>query len=169
MNKARYYALLFLIALICAGCTAFVQEPRVSISSTNIVGIDTSGLDLEFLVAVDNPNRFDLALQGYTFDLQILALPFARGGSPLKSVFPAGKQSHMRLPMRISYGDLIEIIKRRPDLDKIPYQVDARLNIETPVGEMILPVNRTDLISIPESYRPSSYLKRFMQPLLELP
>ena len=169
MNRACFYSLLIFIALSCAGCTAFVQEPRISVSSTSITGIDTSGIEFEFLMAVENPNPFDLVLQGYTFDLQVMSLPFSRGGSPLKHVFPAGKQSRMQLPMRISYGDLIEIIKRQPDLDKIPYQMDARLNIETPAGELILPVKKTDLISVPESYRPGAYLKRFLQPLLELP
>lgn len=169
MSKTCFYSLLIFIALTCAGCTTLVQEPRISISSTNITGIDTSGIELEFSLNVENPNPFDLALQGYTFDLQVMSLPFSRGGSPLKHVFPAGKQSRMQLPMRISYGDLIEIIKRRPGLDNIPYQMDARLNIETPVGELILPVKKADQVSVPESYRPDTYLKRFLQPLLELP
>lgn len=167
MIKNSLYQLLVLILLICAGCAAFVQEPRVSINSTNIIGVDTSGLDLEFLLAVDNPNQFDLALESYTFDLQVMALPFSSGGGPFKYVFPAGRQSLVRLPMRIPYGNLIEIIKRRPELDKIPYQVDARLNLDTPLGSLILPVKKSDLISVPESYRPDTYLKRFMQPLLE--
>lgn len=169
MNKACFYSLLIVIALTCAGCATLVQEPRISVSSTSITGIDTSGIELEFSLEVENPNPFDLALQGYTFDLQIHSLPFSRGGSPLKHVFPAGKQSRMQLPMRVSYGDLIEIIKRQPDLDKIPYQMDASLNIETPAGDMMLPVKKADQISVPESYRPGAYLKRFLQPLLELP
>lgn len=167
MIKNSFYHLLLLLLLTCAGCAAFVQEPRVSINSANIIGIDTSGLDLEFLMAVDNPNQFDLALQSYTFDLQVMTLPFSSGGSPLKHVFPAGKQSLVRLPMRIPYGNLIEIIKRRPELDKIPYQVDARLNLDTPLGALMLPVKKSDLISVPESYRPGTYIKRFIQPLLE--
>lgn len=167
MIKVCLYQLLVLLLLTCAGCAVFVKEPRVSINSANIIGIDTSGLDLEFLMAVDNPNRFDLALQSYTFDLQVMTLPFSSGGSPVKHVFPAGKQSLVRLPMRIPYGNLIEIVKRRPDLDKIPYRVDARLNLETPLGELMLPVNKSDLISVPQSYRPGAYLKRFIQPLME--
>lgn len=169
MNKSLYFCLLMMIALTCAGCTTFVQKPRISVSSTSITGIDTSGIELEFSLAVDNPNRFDLALQGYTFDLQVMSLPFSHGGSPRKHVFPAGTQSRMQLPMRIAYTDLIEIIKRRPGLDNIPYQMNARLNIETPAGEITLPVTKTDQISVPESYRPNTYLKRFLQPLLELP
>jgi LEA14-like dessication related protein len=169
MNRTTLCSLLILIVLTCAGCSVLVQEPRISVSSTSITGIDTSGIELEFSLAVENPNPFDLALQGYTFDLQVMSLPFSHGGNPFKFVFPAGKQSQMQLPMRVSYGDLIEIIKRRPDLDKIPYQMDARLNIETPAGELILPVKKSDLISVPESYRPGTYLKRLLQPLLELP
>ena len=168
MIKICFYHLLLLIMLTCAGCAAFVQEPRISISSTDIIGIDTSGVDIEFLVSVENPNSFDLAMQSYTFDLQVMTLPFSRGGSQMKFVFPAGQQSQMRLPVRVTYGDLFEVLKRCPDLDRIPYHVEARLNIETPLGELLLPVNKTDVISVPESYRPDTYLKRFMKSLGEI-
>lgn len=168
MKRSCFFYLMLLVVSICAGCAVFVKEPRISIDSTNIIGIDTSGVDIEFFVAVDNPNSFDLALQGYTFDLQLMTLPFSSGGSRMKFVFPAGQQSHMRLPLRVKYADLIEVIKRRPDLDKIPYRVDAGLNLETPLGELLIPVKKTDVISIPESYRPSTYLKRFIKPLREL-
>jgi LEA14-like dessication related protein len=119
-------------------------------------------------MAVENPNSFDLALQGYTFDFQVMALPFSHGDSQIKFVFPAGKQSHVRLPMRVSYGDLIKVIKRHPDLDKIPCQLDASLDIETPVGKLLIPVKKSDVISVPESYRPSTYLRHFMPHLMEL-
>lgn len=168
MKRARLISLMLLVVSICAGCTAFVKEPRISIDSTNIVGIDTSGVDFELFVAVDNPNSFDLALQGYTFDLQLMTLPFSSGGSRMKFVFPARQQSYMRLPLRVKYADLIEVIKRRPDLDKIPYQVDAGLNLDTPLGELLIPVKKTDVISIPESYRPNAYFMRFLKPLKEL-
>jgi LEA14-like dessication related protein len=161
-------ACLLLILVACGGCASLVKEPGVKVESTNLIGVDTSGVDLELFLAVENPNSFDLSLLGYTFDLQVMTLPLTAGGSQVKVALPAGKLSHMRLPMRMKYTDIIEVIKRRPDLAKIPYQVTARLNVETPVGELIVPVNKTDTISIPEQYRPAGYLKRILQPLKDL-
>lgn len=157
-----------MMAFLVAGCAVLVQDPIVKINSTNLAGIDSAGVDVEFLIGIENPNPFDLELLNYTFDLQVMTLPFSHGESKLKSLFPSGQIANVRLPIRIKYSDMIEIIKRRPDLDKIPYSLNARLNVKTPVGEISVPVERNDSVSVPEVYRPGTYLKHFMQQLQEL-
>lgn len=154
-----------MMVFLVAGCATLVQDPIVKINSTNIIGIDTAGVDVEFIVGIENPNPFDLELLDYTFDLQVMTLPFSHGESKMKFTFPSGRKASVRLPMRVKYSDMIEIIKRHPDLDKVPYSLNARFNVKTPVGEMSVPVERNDSLSVPEAYRPATYLKSFMQSL----
>lgn len=153
--------LLFPLLLLC-GCSLLLEEPRVSLTRTSIVGVDTAGADIECGLAITNPNSFDLTLRGYTYDLRVMSLPLAAGGFQEPLPIPAGKETDMRLPIRVRYADLLEIVKRRPDPDRIPYRIQASLLVTTPLGEMVIPVDMSDTFSMPEKYRPSHYLNRLM-------
>ncbi|MDD2899242.1 MAG: LEA type 2 family protein [Desulfuromonadaceae bacterium] len=163
----RCHVVLLLLVML-TGCASLVKVPHVTVRTANIVSVDTAGFDLEVLIGVENQNFFDVSLQSYTYDLQVMSVPFTSGGQQKGFLFPSGKSVDIRLPFRIYHSDLIGIIKRRPDLDRIPYSLDARLNLDTPLGELTIPVKKNDTVSVPKEYRPESYLKRMLQPLKEM-
>lgn len=154
--------------LAFSGCASLVKTPQVTVRSSNIVSVDTSGFDIELLVGVENRNAFNVSLLGYTYDLQVMSIPFSSGGLQKGVLFPAGQTVDVRLPFRVHHSDLLGILKRRPDLDRIPYSADARLNLDTPLGELAVPVKKSDTFSVPAAYRPGTYLKRLLQPLKEM-
>jgi LEA14-like dessication related protein len=158
-------AAVLLLIVMFSGCSSLVQAPRVTLKETSLVGLDTSGIDIEFLLNITNPNSFDLSLLGYTFDLQVLALPLSTGGKQETILFPAGKETGMRLPVRLKFTDLLKIINRSPDPDKIPYQLNAMLQLKTPLGEMAVPVEKSSLLAIPEQYRPAAFTNRLRDAL----
>lgn len=161
-------AVMMLMLLLLSGCAALVSEPRVTVLSTDLVSIDTNGFDIELLVAATNPNAFDVTLHGYTFDVQLMSVPFTSGGLQKTVQFPAGQTTEVRLPFRVRHSELLGILKRKPDLNRIPYEVDARLNVGTPFGDLSIPVKQKDTLAVPEAYRPDTYLKRILQPLKNL-
>lgn len=156
------------LLLLSSGCAALVREPHIMVQATDIVSVDTGGFDIELLVAVTNPNSFDITLRGYTFDLQVLAVPFASGGLHKTVRFPAGETVSARLPFRVHHNELLGIIKRKPDLDRLPYELDARLAIDTPLGGHTVPISKKDTFSVPQAYRPDTYLKHLLKPLRDM-
>jgi len=158
-------AAVLLLFVMLPGCASLVQAPRVTLRETSMVGLDTSGIDIEFLLEISNPNPFDLSLLGYTFDLQVLALPLSTGGKQETILFPAGKETGMRLPVRLKFADLLKIVNRSPDPDKIPYQLNTMLRLKTPLGEMSVPVEKSALLNIPEQYRPAAFTNRLRDAL----
>lgn len=160
MNAMQRLFTLFILSFLLAACAALVQLPQVAIIRTDIVALDSAGFDVELYLGVKNPNPFDITLQGYTYDLQVMTLPLATGGLQQTAVFPAGQETALRIPVRIRYQDLWAILKRRPDPDKIPYRVDARLHLGTPLGDLLIPVDSSSTFSLPERYRPDTYLDR---------
>ncbi|ABK98787.1 LEA type 2 family protein [Pelobacter propionicus] len=153
--------LLFPLLLLC-GCSLLLKEPDVSLTRTSIIGMDTAGADIECALAISNPNSYDLTLQGYSYDLRVMSLPLAAGRLHQPLTLPAGAKTDMRLPIRVKYADLFEIIKRRPDLDRIPYRIQASLLVTTPLGKMDIPVDMSKTFSVPEKYRPNHYLNQLM-------
>lgn len=155
----------FLLIFMLSGCASLVQTPHVVIKETSVVGLDTSGIDLEFQLGVSNPNPYDLSLLGYTFDLRVLAQPLSTGGRQETILFPAGRETGMRLPVRLKFADLMEISSRATDPDNIPYQLNTMLQLKTPLGEMALPVVKNSVLAIPEQYRPAAFMNRLRDAL----
>jgi LEA14-like dessication related protein len=136
----------------------FVKAPVVTVRDLNMVSLDGAGAGMELYLTVKNTNSFDLKLLGYSYDLQVMALPLAKGGARDAVSFPAGVETDLRIPIRVSFGDMIELFKRRPDPDRIPYALQAGLDLDTPLGNLSVPVNRTGTYAVPKQYRPSSIL-----------
>jgi LEA14-like dessication related protein len=165
MAKRHFLVTACLLCVLLTGCATAIQPPVVTIKKAGVIGLDTSGIDIEFFLGISNPNTFDLSLLGYTFDLRVMDLPFSAGGKQETTRFPAGKETGIRLPVRLTYGDLLEIIKRSPDPDRIPYRLNSLLYLDTPLGDMTLPVEKTAVMAIPEQYRPSSVIRRLQDNL----
>ncbi|HBG06545.1 MAG TPA: hypothetical protein DDY22_13560 [Geobacter sp.] len=144
--------------MFLTGCTMLVQEPVVTVKDFNVVSVDGGGAGMELYLSVENTNPFDVSLLGYSYSLKVMALPLAKGGAREEVRFPSGAATDLRIPIRISYGDLVQIMKRQPNPDAIPYQLSAGLDLETPMGQLTVPVNRNGSYAIPKQYRPSSIL-----------
>jgi LEA14-like dessication related protein len=160
----NFVASILVIALL-SGCSAFIQEPRIAIKGTSLVGLDSSGIDVEFYLGIRNPNVFDLSLLGYTYDLRVMTMPLTTGGTQESVLFPAGKETDMRLPVHLTFSNLLEIIKRQPDLDKLPYRMNARLHLRSLLGEMVIPVEKNDTLNVPERFRPGTAIDRLRDAL----
>ena len=154
MPGGRGFIAVFLLFTLLSGCSSIIREPRITIKGTSLVGFNSSGVDVEFYLGITNPNFFDLSLLGYTYDLRIMTLPLSTGGSQESVSFSAEKETDMRLPIHLTFRDMLEIIKRQPDLDRLPYRMNARLYLKSPLGEMVIPVEKVDTLSVPKQYRP---------------
>ncbi|MBU5614976.1 LEA type 2 family protein [Geomonas azotofigens] len=151
----KIFALLLVVVLL-SGCSKLVNAPVVTVQDLNVVSVDPTGAGMELYLRVQNTNSFDVKLQGYSYDIKIMTLPLAKGGAREEINFPANEETDVRIPIRITYADLLEILKRKPDPDKIPYQLAAGLDLETPVGQMTVPVKKNGTYAIPKKYRPAA-------------
>lgn len=160
--------LLLLCLSFITGCTLLVSNPEVTVKDVNVVSLDPSGMAIELYLAVMNPNSFDVTLSGYSYDLNVSALPLARGGARDQVLFRANTSTEMRLPVRVTYNDMLEILKRQPDPDRIPYCLQAGFDLDTPVGAIVVPFEKNGNYAVPEKYRPSYYLQKISDALGEL-
>jgi len=91
-----------------------------------------------------------------------MTLPLASGALQEPLAMLAGKQTDIRLPIRIKYSNLLEILKRRPDPNRVPYRIQAQLRIATPLGNMLIPVDISNTFKIPERYQPEYYMNKLL-------
>lgn len=147
--------ILLLLLVTVSGCGG-VLNPQITMQDLNVVSLDTSGAGMELFLRVKNPNKFDILLKGYSYDLKVMALPLAKGGAREEVRIPGRAETDLRIPIRVGFSDLLEILKRKPDPDRIPYQLAAGLDLDTPVGQVTVPFSRTGTYAIPQKYRPAT-------------
>jgi LEA14-like dessication related protein len=156
MKKLLLLSLLFLTA-----CSMAVEKPTVKIKDVRFAGVDAKGVSLDFLLDVTNPNSFDLPLHGYTYDLSLMAVPFVRGESKESQTLYGKASTDMLIPVRISYADVLKIIRRNPGLKELPYQLNADLSLGTLFGNIAVPVRTGGTVTIPKQYQSGSLLRQF--------
>jgi LEA14-like dessication related protein len=157
LRKGLYLLLLF---TLLTGCTVFVKAPVVTVRDLNVVSLDGGGAGMELYLTVKNTNPYDLRLLGYSYDLKVMGLPLAKGVAREEVKFPAGVATDLLIPIRVPYGDLLEIFTRKPNFDSVPYQLSAGLDLDTPLGKLTVPVNRAGTYAVPKQYRPSALLNK---------
>lgn len=153
--------LLLISILVLTACATTVQRPTVKLKDVRFADLDSKGASLNFLLTVNNPNTFDLPLQGYTYAVQVMDAPLAIGESKDGMNFPAGNGTDMLIPVRVSFNDVLEIIKRSPGLRDIPYRLKANLIMGTPIGSITVPVSKNGAVAIPKQYQPANLLQKF--------
>jgi LEA14-like dessication related protein len=157
VRKAVY---LVVLMLLCSGCTLLVKTPVVTVRDFKVTSLDGAGAGMELNLTVQNANPYDLRLLGYSYDLKVMALQLAKGETREEVTFAAGSATELRIPVQVSYGDLLQIFKGKPDPEHIPYTLLAHLDLQTPLGRLALPVNRTGTYAVPKQYRPAALLNK---------
>ena len=143
------------------GCSLFVAKPEIAVKGVNIAGVDRNGVEMDFQLAVTNPNSYSLKLTGYNYNLLVSALQLAQGENHEVVEFNGNTTTDFRLPVRITFRDLLEILKRRPDPEHIPYRLTAGLDLHTPFASVAIPVDKSGTFAVPQKYRMNQFLKLF--------
>jgi LEA14-like dessication related protein len=152
--------ILLLVCFALTGCSLFMAKPEVAVKSVTLAGLDRKGVMLDFLLAVTNPNSYKLNLTGYSYDLLVSAMPLAQGESRDAIELAGNAATDVRLPVKVSFRDLLQVIRKSPDPDNIPYQLKAALNLQTPIGTRAIPVDKQGTFSVPNQYQPSRFMKQ---------
>jgi LEA14-like dessication related protein len=151
--------LVFIIGLmLLTGCRQLVTPPEVTFRDLKITGAGTDGVNFDIDLTVRNPNSFALTLEGYTYRVRVMDLPLTTGGVRDTFSFEPHQENDLRIPVHIGYRDMLEIVRHRPDPDRIPYQFSAGLEVNSRLGRMYIPVEKGGTFAIPQQFRPSFYL-----------
>jgi LEA14-like dessication related protein len=143
------------------GCSLFVTKPEIAVKSVTLAGLDSSGIKMDFLLAVTNPNAYGIKLTGHNYNLLVSDLPLAKGENREVVEFKGNAATDVRIPVIITFHDLLEVFKRSPDLEHIPYHLTAVFALQTPFGAVTIPVDKSGSFAVPQKYRPGRFLQQF--------
>jgi LEA14-like dessication related protein len=118
----------------CAAVSDLFREPEVELQQVVVRGISASGGNLDLLVQIHNPNRFDLR----GTDLQ---LGFAVEGTHVGDVryeddytVQQGDTAVMTLPLRFEWSGVSTALRAALTSGNIPYTMQGQVRLDTPIG-----------------------------------
>lgn len=123
----------------CAGLSGVLKDPEVRLDRVVLRGVGLTGGAIDLLVAVYNPNHFDLngtRLQvGFDVERSHLAdLDYTDDFQVQK-----GDTAHLALPIRFAWSGLAGAARAALGQGELPYTLKGQLTVETPLGDRQVP------------------------------
>lgn len=119
------------------------DEPVVTFKEVKLNGIGLTGGDLDVVLSVYNPNKFDLKATQLTYQLLVDTLPLGQGALAERFVVPEKDSSTVRIPISFSYAGLGAAGRQLLQSGAVNYRVRGDVTVDTPLGNFKRPYDRT--------------------------
>ena len=156
MTKYVLPVFLMLLLTVLTSCAtlrdaANVQEPDVRFSNMSIQTINFDGVTLLFDFDVTNPNRLDVAADGYNYEFFINGQSFISGTQDDRLEIGRESTSTIQVPVSMTFSNLYESFRSVLRQDSISYRMDTAVSFSLPViGSRTVPVQAEGNLPIPK-------------------
>ncbi len=132
---------------VLAGCAtlgrATFAEPMVELRDVRIIGLGIDGGNVDVVLSVYNPNRYNLDATRMTYRVDVDSVQLGNGALDSRFVVPSGDTSMVRLPIRFTYRGLGEAGRQILSTGSVNYRVRGDFTVVTPIGNFTRPYDRT--------------------------
>lgn len=129
----------------CATLNEVVKEPNVSVDAVKLRDVSLSGMQLDFLLGIENPNPLGLAMQGMSYNLAIDGKQMFDGTTKDRVNIPANGSSTLTLPFAIDYEQLLGSLKDLGNKKTVNYDLTGKVNL----GLISLPYSKRGEFTLP--------------------
>tara|TARA_B100000674_G_scaffold468948_1_gene455303 strand:+ start:872 stop:1468 length:597 start_codon:yes stop_codon:yes gene_type:complete len=128
-----------------------MKTPTVKFQNVELREATAQGIKLDFLFEVNNPNALGAKITSLSYDLKLNRSRIAKGTTKEAiEVGPMGR-SDVRFPFELRFEDLVSTIKTLMGVrDKVKYELDIVVSIDTPIGEVELKRRAVGEFAVPK-------------------
>ena len=144
---ARRVGLLSMV-LALTGCTLLIEEPQVRVVDVQAASIGLRGGTLTVLVEVENPNRFGLQSEVFSYRLDLAEQP-GDESTEWRTLFdgayeglveiPAHESARVEVDVPFEYGTVGVVVGRLLRQGELEYRFSGSLQFPLPVGNVQVP------------------------------
>lgn len=126
----------------CAGMGDLFREPDFRLTRVIVRDLGLTGGDLDLLIEVDNPNRFDL--RGAALEVGFDAAGSHLGDARLTNDFAVmkGEVTTLTVPLRFEWAGVGSAVRSALGSGEIPYSMKGQAILQTPFGRYSVPFSR---------------------------
>ena len=126
---------ILLIAVFTTGCTGIpfnAKAPKVSVAEVSVKRLGLFEQVFDVGLRVNNPNDFDIDIEGLEFKLEINGREFATGTAHTHTRLPAFSSAIVHVDTMTDSNKLMQQIKTLPEIlkDGAPYRIRGRIKID---------------------------------------
>ncbi len=141
----------FALVLAIVGCTGLYRSadpPRVSLAGIRVLDLSLFEQRYQLALRVQNPNRFDLPIEGMSYTLEVNGSEFAHGVDNQKNTIPALGEQVLQVAVVTNLLSTLEQLRRWEK--QLPQQLDYRLKGKMQVANIAfdLPFQYSGKISL---------------------
>jgi len=136
------------IALTLTGCSALgravFQNPVVSLRDVRVLGLGTTGGQLEVQLGVYNPNEYRLDATRLTYRVFVGdSVGVASGALDTQTTVQAGDSTIVRVPIAFTYSGVGAAALQLMRTGSVTYRVGGDVTVGSPVGNFTVPYSTT--------------------------
>ncbi len=130
------------------GSLPTVQLPRISLKTLQIEQISFGGVDLNLILAIDNPNAFGFSVGSFSYDLSLAGESLVDGETQSLGDIKKHTSGELRLPLSLSFKGMGTSLRSLVRSSQTKVDLAGKAEIETQYGPLLLPFDVHDTISV---------------------
>ena len=115
--------------LSCSSLKKIIEPPKVKLDNIKIVKMAMTGVELEIVLGVLNPNNIDFDVKNLTYDLDVNNKKITSGKLKDKVLVKAKQKTNVSVPLILKYSDLISSAMMFFQQQGMPYRVKGNVEI----------------------------------------
>lgn len=139
---------LVLTGLVFSAVGCAIKQPTARIDDVEVRDVTTKKIKLDFIVGLKNPNPVGLTVNKLAYTLTVFDKPVVRDTTEKKIKIPSKANVNFKLPVSLTYADLIQAGITAVSKGKLKYTLALKITLDTPVGDLTLPVTKSGTIKI---------------------
>jgi len=129
----------------CATLKETIKEPQVAVDAVKLRDITLSGVQLDFLLGIDNPNPLGISVQGLSYNLALDGKQMFDGNTTERVRVPANGHSQVSLPFAIDFEKLLGGLDALGNKKIVNYELSGSVNL----GLISLPYSKRGEMTLP--------------------
>lgn len=144
MRKIAVLAAAVSVAACATLAKQAFQNPVVNLRDVRVLGLGTSGGNLEVQLGVYNPNNYRLDATRLTYRVFVGdSVGLASGAMDTRATVQAGESTLVKLPVSFTYSGLGAAASQLLRTGAVNYKVAGDLTVGSPVGNFTVPYTTT--------------------------
>jgi LEA14-like dessication related protein len=152
MRLVAQVLVVFCLAVV-SGCATLpgTLQPEASVRETSIQNLSFDSVTLGVLVAITNPNHFNIPTGKLDLNLLVDGKQIAQASSEQNTSLKAKESTQMMIPVKIPYSSLFNLVKSARDSNEFLYEIAGSMAVPMPlIGDISLPLNYSGKAPIPQ-------------------
>ncbi len=130
--------------------SAAFKQPTFAFKNLGLSDASLSGITLDTVWRLDNPNPVGLSLASIDYALEVEDKQVVSGGPRQGLQINAQGSSDLHFPANLKFQDLVGVVQTFLNKDNAKYRASGALGVQTPIGVLKFPLAAEGLFEVPK-------------------